>query len=129
MIMVVTYRSQLRDRVVERLRRCGYDVAVPPHRHDVVEWVKQTNPELIVLDMYVADPSGLEMLRRIRGAEYQGKVVALGGTSLSNVLSTAQALGLDQVVSGPELNDSTFNLAPLEAAIRAALPPSPEVGV
>jgi DNA-binding response OmpR family regulator len=121
MIMVITYRTQLRDRVVERLRRCEYDVAVPPHRQDVVDAVKQTNPELIVLDMYVADPSGLEILRRIRGAGYRGKVVALGGASLSTVLSTAQALGVDQVVSGAELYDSTFDLAPLEAAIRTAL--------
>jgi CheY-like chemotaxis protein len=129
MIMVITYRTQLRDRVVERLRSCGYEVAVPPHRQDVLDAVKQLNPDLIVLDMYVADPSGLEILRRIREVEYRGKVVALGGTSLSTVLSTAQALGVEQIISGPELNNSTFDLGPLEAAVRAALPPSPEVGV
>lgn len=129
MIMVITYRTQLRDRVVERLRRCGYEVAVAPHRQDVLDAVKQIKPDLIVLDMYVADPNGLEILRRIRGAEYRGKVVALGGTSLSTVLSTAQALGVDQVVSGLELNDSTFDLGPLEAAILTALPPSSEVSV
>jgi DNA-binding response OmpR family regulator len=129
MIMVITYRPELRDRVVERLRRCGYEVAVPPHRQDVLDAVSQIKPDLIILDMYVADPSGLEMLRRIRGAEYRGKVVALGGASLSTVLSTAQALGVDQVVSGLELNNSTFDLGPLEATVRAALPPSPEVGV
>jgi len=129
MIMVITYRPELRDRVVERLRRCGYEVAVPPHRQDVLDGVSQINPDLIILDMYVADPSGLEMLRRIRRAEYRGKVVVLGGASLSTVLSTAQALGVDQVVSGLELNNSTFDLGPLEAAVRAALPPSPEVGV
>ena len=129
MIMVITYRTQLRNRIVERLRRCGYEVAVPPHRQDVLEAVKQIKPDLIVLDMYVADPSGLEILRRIRGAEYRGKLVALGGTSLSTVLSTAQALGVDQVVSAPQLDHSTLDLGPLEASVRAALPPSPEVGV
>ncbi len=121
--MVVTFQEDYRSQICTYLMGRGYEVCVPPHRQDVVSWAKKNNPLVVVLDMYVAEPSGLEVLRDLRSHNYQGKVVALAGMSLSSLMPQAFQLGVDQVLGGFQANGGTLHLEQVELAIRGALHP------
>lgn len=121
MIMIVTFQEEFRDKIGTFLLEKGFEVCVPPHRQDVFPMVKEKNPLVIVLDMYVAEPSGLEVLRELRAQNYRGKVVALAGTSLGSLMSQALQLGVDQVIGGFHGSGGTLNLDQMETAIKTVL--------
>ncbi|MDH4359869.1 MAG: DUF2934 domain-containing protein [Nitrospirota bacterium] len=121
MIMVVTFQQEFRDKIGSFLSEKGHEVCIPPHRQDVVPLVKEKNPLVIVLDMYVAEPSGLEVLRELRAQNYKGKVVALAGTSVSSLMAQAFHLGVDQVIGGIQGSGGALNLDQVESAIKTAL--------
>ena len=124
MIMVVTFQEDLRDNLCSFLLKKGYEVCIPPHRQDVCSLVKEKHPLVIVLDMYVAEPNGLQVLRDLRAQYYKGKFVVLAGTSISQVMPQALSLGIDQVVGGPQGIGGPIQFEEVEAAIRMALHPA-----
>ncbi|WP_342349317.1 response regulator [uncultured Nitrospira sp.] len=123
MIMIVTFHEEFRGKISAFLSEKGYEVCIPPHRQDVVPLVKEKSPLVVVLDMYVAEPSGLEVLRELRAQNYSGKVVALAGTSVSSLMSQAFQLGVDQVIGGFQGSGGAMNLDQVESAIKMALHP------
>jgi DNA-binding NarL/FixJ family response regulator len=121
MIMIVTFHEELRGTISAFLSEKGYEVCVPPHRRDVIPLVKEKSPLVIVLDMYVAEPNGLEMLKELRAQNYHGKIVALAGTSVRSLMSQASQLGVDQVIGGFQGSGGALNLDQVESAIKMTL--------
>lgn len=121
MIMLVTFQEELRDQLVTSLGRKGYDVCVPPHREDVLSMAKEQEPLVVLLDMYISSPSGLDVLQQLRTQGYKGKVVLLGGRSIPSSISEAFRFGVDQVVGGPQWIDEPINLGQIETAIQTVL--------
>lgn len=121
MIMVVTFQQEFRDKISSFLTDKGYEVCVPPHRQDVIPLVKEKNPLVVVLDMYVAEPNGLDLLKELRAKNYHGKVVALAGTSMRSLMSQASQLGVDQVIGGLQGSGGALNLDQVESAIKMVL--------
>ena len=56
MIMVITFQDEFRDKICSFLEGKGYRLCIPPHRQDMLPLVKEKNPLVIVLDMYVSEP-------------------------------------------------------------------------
>jgi len=123
MIMVCTFRDDFRQQIVPFLSERGYEVCVPSHRQDVLTMATQQQPLVVLLDMYVSHPSGLEVLRELRAHGFKGKVVLLGGSSMSSVISQAHQLKVDQIVGGPQWvgGSATLLCGQIEAAIHAIL--------
>ncbi len=121
MIMIVTFHEEFRETISSFLREKGYEVCVPPHRQDVFSLVKEKNPLVVVLDMYVAEPNGLDVLKELRAQNYPGKVVALAGTSVRSLMSQASSLGVDQVIGGFQGSGGALNLDQVESAIKMVL--------
>jgi len=121
MIMVVTFQDEFRVKISSFLSEKGYEVCVPPHRQDVLPLVKEKNPLVVVLDMYVAEPSAMEVLRELRRQSFSGKVVALSGTSISSLMPQAFQLGVSQVVGGFQGSGGALNLDQVESAVKLAL--------
>ncbi len=118
-VMVVTHDQRRRREVGDFLRQRGYEVQVPPSRHEVVPQARATQPEILVLDMYVSNPNGLELLRQLRAVGYAGRIVALAGKSLRNVQSDALSLGIHRVIGGLHAGEGHCDPAQVESAVRA----------
>ncbi|GJL68507.1 MAG: hypothetical protein NPIRA06_11420 [Nitrospirales bacterium] len=82
---------------------------------------KEQQPLVMLLDMYVSNPSGLDILQQLRTQGYKGKVVLLGGRSIAFSISEAFRFGVDQVVGGPQWIDEPINLGQIETAIQTVL--------
>ena len=121
MIMVLTHRSDLRDQLHEVLQASGYSVTIPSHREERLSMLIECRPELIVLDLYVSDPSGTEELRELRDHGYRGTIIALSGSSMRPVLKEAYASGITSVVPIPARVKGRYLLGELEAAIRTRM--------
>lgn len=121
MIMLVTFQEKLREQLVTSLGKQGYEICVPPHREDVLSMAKEQQPLVVLLDMYIDNPSGLEVLQQLRTQGYQGKVLLLGGRSIPSRISEAFRFGVDQVVGGPGWIDEAKNFAQIETAIQTVL--------
>ncbi len=121
MIMLLTYRSELREQLNKAIQDKGHETCIPAHRQDVLVAIKDRHPELIVLDLYLSEPSGIEVLRSLRQAGYHGRIIVLSGESMVSVLHDAQPLGLDTVVHIPARIGEHFDFGELEVAIETAL--------
>jgi DNA-binding response OmpR family regulator len=118
MIMVVVHDLDSRKQISQFLKEHGYEVDVPEHRQDVLPRAEEINPLVIVLDFYVADPDGLQVLKQLRERGYTGKVIAIAGESMRSVIPEASHLGIDQIVGGPDGKVGPLLLDQLEATIR-----------
>ena len=58
-------------------------------------------PSLVILDLYLTHPSGIEVLRQLRAEGYSGKVVVLGGQSTQSLAPEATQLGALQIMRRP----------------------------
>jgi DNA-binding NarL/FixJ family response regulator len=120
-IMVITFQENFREQLIPFLEKQGFEVCVPPHREDVLPMANTKQPLVVVLDMYVSTPNGIEVLQQLRTQGYKGRVVLLGGSSVSSLISQAFHFGVDQVVGGPHLVGDPINLGQVETAIRTSL--------
>ena len=122
MVMVCTFRTDFRQHIISLLSQRGYTVCTPNHRQDVLPMAIQQQPLVVLLDMYVIHPSGIELLHDLRTHGFEGKVILLGGKSVRFQVSQAAHLGVTQVVEGPPIGVSYMNkIGHIEAVIHSAL--------
>lgn len=121
MIMLLTHQVELREQATEALRHSGYDVAIPLHRNDMIALLKEAHPRLVILDLYLSDPSGAEDLKRLRDAGYEGPIVLLSGPSMMPVLKEAYPRGVTRIVPLPAKINDRFDLGELRSSVHACL--------
>ena len=73
MIMLVTYRPEFREQLNQILQAKGHETCIPKHRQDVMVMIKDRHPLLIILDMYLSEPSGVDVLGRYATAATTGE--------------------------------------------------------
>jgi DNA-binding response OmpR family regulator len=121
MIMLLTHHNELREQIREALQHNGYTVITPPHRGDMLTVLKDAQPDLIILDLYLSHPSGAEDLKNLREHGYQGKIIVLSAPSMTSVLKEAYASGIDRVVTVPAKIQGRFDLGELQSSIKSCL--------
>jgi two-component system response regulator YesN len=115
MILIVTHEVEFGKKISHWLQERHYVVSFSQGGGEALELAVQISPALVVVDMYLQNPSGLEILRQLRSQGFGGKVVLLGGFSVSPEVPEALHLGVDQVLGRP------LTLGQVESAIRSAI--------
>jgi DNA-binding response OmpR family regulator len=121
MIMLLTHRSELREQLKDALQASGYEVAIPSHRQERLPMLTECRPVLILLDLYVSDPSGTEELKELRDHGYRGTIIVLSGPSMMPVLKEAYASGIGRVIPVPAHVNGRYVLGELQAAIQSCM--------
>jgi ActR/RegA family two-component response regulator len=114
MLLIATIDPILRKNLQETLTEKGDPFLLLDEGEDIIDAVFRHNPSLVVVDLYLTDPSGLEILRQLREKGFSGKVVVLGGQSTQNLTPEASRLGAVQIVGRP------FNANQVLGAVRVA---------
>ena len=65
-ILVVDDNADLRDLVSVKLYQSGYDVKTATNGWDAMRAAESSHPDLVVLDIMMPGPSGLEVCRQLR---------------------------------------------------------------
>ena len=121
MIMLLIHRSEILEQLNAFLQSKGHETCIPGHHQDAVIATKDCHPRLIVLDLYLSEPSGLDVLKALRQAGYQGKVIVLSGEAMLSVACHAHSLGIDKVLHLPAKVAGHFDFGELETALKGAL--------
>src|SRR2546426_584444 len=116
-VLIVEDERDIRDLLVLHLQRDGYQVSTAGTGEDALLQVRQSPPDLVLLDLMLPAMSGLEVCRRLR----QEQTTA----TLPILMLTAKADEVDRVV-GLELGADDYVVKPfspkeLIARIRAVL--------
>jgi ActR/RegA family two-component response regulator len=123
MIMLLTHQEELRRQLTHALHVRGHEVAIPPHRGDMLTVLKDSKPELVILDLYLSDRSGAENLRLIHDHEYAGAVLVLSGPSMMPIVNVVYASGLrvTRVLQAPANINGQYDFGNLESNIQTLL--------
>ena len=101
MLLLATQEENFRKDLKEIVTQRGGLCVESENGEDTLSQVIQFQPDIILLDLYLTKPCGLEVLRRLRADGYRGKVVILGGHSVQTMTSEALRFGASQIVGRP----------------------------
>jgi len=123
MIMLLTHQEELRRQLTHALHVNGHKVVIPPHREDMLTVLKDSRPELVILDLYLSDRSGAENLRLIHDHQYGGAMLVLSGPSMMPIVNVVYASGLrvTRVVQTPANINGQYDFGDLESNIQALI--------
>jgi len=114
-ILVVDDEDNLRTMLVAALKFEGYDVAAAPNGREGLRSVKESKPDLIVLDVMMPELDGFGMLKRLRETGDRTPVVFLTAKDTSADAVEGLGLGADDYLSKP------FSLEELVARVEAVM--------
>jgi len=116
-VLVVDDEEGLRRELHHNLNQRGYQVREAACAADALTEIARGSPEVVVLDLYLPDMSGMEVLRRLREQESSLTlpVLLLSVVDDPDVKARALRLGADDYMSKP------FSLLELQARIEAVL--------
>ncbi len=101
MVVIATIDSTLRIDLQQSLTDKGDLFLLLKEGENIVDSVFRHHPSLVILDLYLTHPSGIETLRQLRTEGYKGKIVMLGGQSSQSLAPEATRLGAWQIVGRP----------------------------
>lgn len=84
------------DLLTKELQQVGFDIVVAHTGTEGVQEFKKVKPDLVLLDLFLPDLNGFEVLRQIRQDEvgYTTRVVILSNASEEQNIKEAQRLGV-----------------------------------
>jgi len=97
-ILVVDDEPLVRDLLVQFLSLRGYRALGVKDGPEALSIVKQSSPDLILLDLFMPGMDGVEVLRQLRQREYPGAVIFITG---SHGKEQAWALEPHEVIGKP----------------------------
>jgi len=101
MILLVSHKPEIAQTLSNMLKAEGYPVTILAEGDECVPSILAFSPNLLLVDLYIQNPSGLEVLRQVRARGYAGKIIVLSGVSLSSAIPLAMRFGVDQVLGPP----------------------------
>ena len=118
-ILVVDDNELVRSATRIVLESAGYNVEEIGDSGAVVGFVKDLRPELVLTDLVMPDPGGVDVIRDLRQAGYGGAIIAMSGgggaSGPTDLLDKAREMGADDCVSKP------FHRSELCAKVAAVL--------
>ncbi len=76
-------------------------VGIAHDGRQAIEMVRQTRPDILLLDIVMPEVDGIEALRLIRCENEQIKVFVMSAVGISAMVETARALGIEQYYVKP----------------------------
>jgi CheY-like chemotaxis protein len=100
-ILIVEDEKPVRMLLQRLLEEDGYYVkAVETAQEGILE-LRQTEFELLLLDLSLPDADGLDTMRRIRSSSPEMSILAMSGYMVGNMPQIARAAGADATLAKP----------------------------
>lgn len=102
-ILIVDDETDILDFLSYNLRREGYEVITASNGLEAIEQAVWHKPQLIILDIMMPDPDGIEVCRRLRArAEFKNTVIAFLTARFEDLTQvSALDVGGDDFISKP----------------------------
>lgn len=100
-MLVVDDEPLITDMVGKFLKKRGYTVTTATRGRDALDLVAAKAPDLIVLDLYLPDLNGLDVMQELRRNRYPGRIVILTAGQEEDMLQQALQLDAIDIVTKP----------------------------
>jgi DNA-binding NtrC family response regulator len=101
MLIISTIDPILKSHLHQTLNEKSDPFLILEEGENITDSVFRHHPSLVILDLYLSHPSGIQILRQLRAEGYAGKVVVLGGQSAQSLVPEATRMGALQIVGRP----------------------------
>lgn len=91
-VLVVDDEKELRELLVQKLTKAGFDVAAAGDGEEGLEVAREKKPDLILLDIVMPKMDGITMLKKLREEEWGKNVEVMLLTVLEDEQHLSQAL-------------------------------------
>jgi len=125
-ILVVDDEPSMRRYLQTVLELDSYQVSTASNGEDAIEQVQKSSPDLVLLDMVMPGPDGLETLQRIREVRPATKVVILSCVRDTRKVAQAMRLGAQDYLSKPVQKEEMDEV--LRFCLENADPAGPGIG-
>jgi len=120
-ILLTDDEELIRVLLSDFLEQAGYAVSMATNGKQAVELFEQNRFDLVIVDIFMPESDGLEVIRTLRAREPQLPIIAIsgGGCMMSqSILNVAKALGAGCILSKP------FEMQMLLDTVHDLLPPA-----
>ncbi len=100
-ILIVEDEDLVQELLVRFLTLRGYKVRAANKGREALEMIRQDPPQIVLLDIFLPDMNGVEVVRELRSSGYDGGIIALTGCQSEELLQDAWDLGLQEVLNKP----------------------------
>jgi DNA-binding response OmpR family regulator len=114
-ILVVDDESDVRDLLRKFLTRRGYEVRTAGDGEAAIEAIRETHPDIVLLDIRLPKLDGLSVLQRLRDESDNVAVITMSGNADEDTARKSLELGAADFITKP------FNLPYLETSLLAKL--------
>ena len=123
-LLILDDDAPLRNRLARAMESRGFEVITAETVSEGISLAQQTPPAYAVLDMRLADGSGLDVVAALREAREDARIILL--TSYGNIATAVAAVKAGAVDYLPKPADADTIAAALLNAADGGLPPPPE---
>ncbi|MEC8054885.1 MAG: ActR/PrrA/RegA family redox response regulator transcription factor [Pseudomonadota bacterium] len=123
-LLILDDDAPLRNRLARAMESRGFEVITAETVSEGISLAQQTPPAYAVLDMRLADGSGLDVVAALRDAREDARIILL--TSYGNIATAVAAVKAGAVDYLPKPADPDTIAAALLNAADGGLPPPPE---
>ena len=123
-LLILDDDAPLRNRLARAMESRGFVVITAETVSEGISLAQQTPPAYAVLDMRLADGSGLDVVAALRDAREDARIILL--TSYGNIATAVAAVKAGAVDYLPKPADADTIAAALLNAADGGLPPPPE---
>jgi DNA-binding response OmpR family regulator len=114
-ILVVDDDVDVRDMLTRFLKRRGYVVDQAADGEEALRSLRNRDPDLMLLDIYLPKKTGLEVLREMKDAGLRVRTIALSAMPDDQIIASSLSLGAVSFMAKP------FDFMDLTAQIDANL--------
>ena len=114
-ILVVDDEEDVRDLLRKFLTRRGYEVATVGDGEAAIEAIRETSPDIVLLDIRLPKMDGLSVLQRLREESDDVAIITMSGNADEDTARKSLELGAADFITKP------FNLPYLETSLLAKL--------
>ena len=119
-ILVVDDEQDIVKVLSKILELAGYDVISAYNGTEAVQYVKENNPDLVLLDYMMPDITGLEVLQQIKAFSEEVYVVMVTGRGSEEVAASVMKAGASDYVIKPFVKDQILTVVKDTLRIRSA---------
>ncbi len=114
-ILVVDDESDVRDLLSKFLTRRGYKVLTAADGEAAIEAIRESRPDIVLLDIRLPKIDGLSVLQRLRDESDDVAIITMSGNADEDTARRSLELGAADFITKP------FNLPYLETSLLAKL--------
>jgi CheY-like chemotaxis protein len=103
-ILIIDDDNQARQVLRQKLERAGYEVVEARDGDEGLQRYRVTPVDLVITDILMPEKEGLEVIRELRRADPELKIIAISGggrTGLLDFLPVAEKLGAQRTFHKP----------------------------